>query len=71
MPESGNRLSVAFDIAGVSQMDCVRGTRFSAQYVSDMKRGRFQNISLENARGFATFFGCQIEDLFPAREAVA
>ena len=68
---AGNRLAAAFEISDRSQADCVRLTRFTPQYVSDMVRGRFQNISVENAREFAIFFGCQIEDLFPAREAVA
>ena len=63
---TGNRLAAAFEIAKRSQADCVRETRFTAQYVSDMVRGRFQNISLDNARLFATWFGCAIEDLFPA-----
>jgi transcriptional regulator with XRE-family HTH domain len=67
----GNRLSAAFDLTGQSQAECVRKTRFTPQYVSDMVRGRFKNISVDNAREFAEFFGCQIEDLFPSREAVA
>lgn len=70
-PETGNRLGVAFELTERSQADCVRETKFTPQYVSDMVRGRFQNISLDNAREFAVFFGCQIEDLFPAREAVS
>lgn len=69
--DAGNRLADAFEITERSQADCVRETKFTAQYVSDMVRGRFQNISIDNAREFAEFFGCSIEDLFPAREAVA
>ncbi len=69
--EHGNRLGAAFEITERSQADCVRQTKFTPQYVSDMVRGRFQNISLDNAREFAAFFDCQIEDLFPSREAVA
>lgn len=70
-PAIGNRLGVAFEITACSQAECVRQTKFTPQYVSDMVRGRFQNISLDNAREFAEFFGCAIEDLFPSREAVA
>lgn len=69
--ETGNRLADAFEITERSQAACVRETRFTAQYVSDMVRGRFQNISIDNARVFAEWFGCSIEDLFPSREAVA
>lgn len=67
----GNRLAMAFEITEQSQADCVRLTKFTAAYVSDMVRGRFQNISLDNAREFAAFFDCAIEDLFPSREQVA
>lgn len=70
-PEVGNRLASAFEITERSQADCVRQTKFTPQYVSDMVRGRFQNISLDNAREFAEFFECPIEDLFPSREQVA
>ena len=69
--ETGNRLGLAFDITRRTQADCVRETKFTPQYVSDMVRGRFKNISVDNAREFAEFFGCPIEDLFPSREAVA
>jgi hypothetical protein len=71
IPKTGNRLADAFEITARSQADCVRETRFTAQYVSDMVRGRFQNISIDNARDFSEWFGCAIEDLFPSREAVA
>jgi transcriptional regulator with XRE-family HTH domain len=67
VPAVGNRLAIAFELAERSQADCVRETRFTAAYVSDMVRGRFQNITLDNAYEFARFFDCQIEDLFPAR----
>jgi transcriptional regulator with XRE-family HTH domain len=68
---TGNRVAVAFTLDGRSQMDCARETGFTPQYVSDVKSGRFRNLSLDNAHRFAAFFGCAIEDLFPAREAVA
>lgn len=70
-PEIGNRLAAAFDITERTQADCVRETKFTTQYVSDMVRGRFQNISIDNAREFAEWFGCQIEDLFPASKQAA
>lgn len=44
---------------------------FSQPYLSDIVRGRYETITVENARKLAEFFGCTIEDLFPAREAVA
>lgn len=66
VPESGNRITIACELTGRTQMDCSRQTGLTPQYVSDMARGRFRNISIDNARKFATFFGCHIEDLFPA-----
>jgi transcriptional regulator with XRE-family HTH domain len=68
---TGNRIAAAFRITERPQMDCAREFDLTPQYISDVKAGRFQNISVENAHKFAAFFGCAIEDLFPAREAVA
>lgn len=69
--DTGNRLAAAFEITERTQAALVRETSFTPQYVSDVVRGRFQNIGVDNARVFAEWFGCQIEDLWPAREAVA
>jgi transcriptional regulator with XRE-family HTH domain len=68
---SGNRLGAAFILDGRSQMECSRETGFSPQYISDVKAGRFDYPSLENAHRFASFFGCAIEELFPSRDAIA
>lgn len=70
VPNTGNRIQDACDITGLTQMECSRATGLTAQYVSDVARGRFQNLGIDNARKFATFFGCHIEDLFPSREAM-
>lgn len=68
---SGNRLETAFKLDSRTQADCARATGFSAQYINDVKNGRMQTVTVENAHKFAEFFDCAIEDLFPAREAVA
>jgi transcriptional regulator with XRE-family HTH domain len=68
LTSTGNRLADAFEITERTQAECVRETKFTPQYVSDMVNGRFQNPTLDNVREFAEFFECQIEDLFPARE---
>lgn len=47
------------------------GYAVTQQYISDVARGRYATITVENAYKFAEFFGCSIEDLFPARQAVA
>lgn len=67
----GNRLGLAFSLDTRTQADCARATGFSAQYINDVKAGRIQSVTVENAHKFAEFFDCAIEDLFPAREAVA
>lgn len=69
--DSGNRLAAATQLAGVTQAELSRAIAMPQQYVNDVARGRYHTITVENARKFAEYFGCSIEDLFPAREAVA
>lgn len=66
-----NRVQVAIDLAGETQTSVAKAIGLPYTYVSDTARGRYQTITVENARKFAEHFGCAIEDLFPAREAVA
>lgn len=40
-------------------------------YISAIARGQYSELPLETSRALARAFGCAIEDLFPAREAVA
>ena len=67
-PNTSNRVKVAMAITGASQSELVDDTGFTQPYVSDVVRCRFRSITVDNARKFAEFFGCGIEDLFPARE---
>jgi transcriptional regulator with XRE-family HTH domain len=71
VPGSGNRLAKAIDLAGETQTSIGQSIGLPHTYVSDVARGRFQTITLDNAYKFSAFFGCQIEDLFPARETNA
>lgn len=72
IPGSGNRLAKAIDLSGETQTSIGEQIGLPHTYVSDVSRGRFQTITLENAYKFSAFFGCQIEDLFPSRsEALA
>lgn len=64
-----NRVKVAAALAGVEQQAIVEATGFTQPYVSDVFRGRYERITVDNARPFAKFFGCDIDDLFPARDA--
>ena len=67
----GNRVQFAINLAGETQASVSKAVGLPYTYVSDTARGRYQTITVENARKFADFFGCAIEDLFPSRQAVA
>lgn len=69
--ETGNRVAKAIELTGLSKAEVSRGTGLPYTYVTDVAYGRFQTITVEKAHIFAAFFGCDIADLFPARQAVA
>jgi transcriptional regulator with XRE-family HTH domain len=69
--EAGNRLAAATKLSEVSQADLSRALGMTQQYVNDVARGRYQTITVDNARRFAEFFGCAIEDLFPSSQSEA
>jgi transcriptional regulator with XRE-family HTH domain len=71
VPPSGNRVAAAMDLAGLTQAALAEAIGLTQPYVSDVCRGRHSTITLDNARKFAEFFGCQIEDLFPAKSVEA
>ena len=68
-----NRLGLALAIAAITQVDLAEATGFTQPYISAVIAGRYQTITVENARRFADFFGVSIETLFPLvrREEVA
>ena len=61
-----NRVAKAIDLAGVTQVTVAEALGLPQPYVSDVARRRYKTITVENARKFAQFFGCSIEDLFPS-----
>ena len=63
--EPGNRVAKAISLAGVRQMVVAEALGLSQPYVSDVVRQRYRTITVDNARKFADYFGCYIEDLFP------
>ncbi len=65
---TSNRLKVAMALTGANQAEIVAFTGFAQPYVSDVERGRFRTITVDNAQKFADFFGCAIEDLFVAAD---
>lgn len=68
---SRNRLAKAMELAGVTQVKVAEKTGFTQSYISRVLNGRYSDLPGETMRTFADVFGCHIEDLFPAREAVA
>lgn len=66
-----NRLAQAKELAGVTQVQIAAKTGFTQSYVSKIENGEYGDLPGETMRTFSDYFGCQIEDLFPAREAVA
>jgi DNA-binding XRE family transcriptional regulator len=66
-----NRLKVAFALANVQRSDAADATGLSAPTISKLINGQYQTLDIENARLLADFFGCAIEDLFPAKSEVA
>ena len=66
-----NRVARAIELSGVTQMDIADAIGVPQPYVSAVARQLYQTITVENAHKFADYFGCTIDDLFPAREAVA
>lgn len=66
-----NRLRIAIALAQVKQADIVDETGLWAPNLSNLVNGKYANLHVDTARKLAEFFGCAIEDLFPAREAVA
>lgn len=63
-----NRVELAISIAGVSQATVAQAIGVTQPYVSDVVRARYETITLRNARKFAQFFGCLVEDLFPVHD---
>ena len=61
-----NRVAKAIALAGVTQGAAAAALGFPQPYISDVARRRYRIITVENARKFAHYFGCSIEDLFPS-----
>lgn len=66
-----NKVRLARTMLGLKQSEVAEAAGFSHPQLSDIERGEYKDIPLENSRIIAGIFGCHIEDLFPAREAVA
>jgi len=66
-----NKVGYAMSLAGVTQVQLASSVGLTQPYISSIVNGDYRAIPLETTRCLATFFGCSIEDLFPAREQMA
>ena len=60
-----NRVARAMEMTGVTQTALAAEIGLTQAYVSDVVRQRHRTITVANARKFARYFGCSIDDLFP------
>lgn len=63
-----NKLRLARTLVGLNQQEAAKRIGIQPPNLSDFERGDYKDLLLETARRFADFFGCRIEDLFPARD---
>lgn len=66
-----NKIGLALTLTGQSQTAVSEAIDIPRPNLSKIINGRYEGIQLETSRKIAEHFGCAIEDLFPAREAVA
>lgn len=66
-----NRLKAARELIGATQWTVAASIGISQSALSDLERHRHGATTVETAHRFAEYFGCSIEDLFPAPAAVA
>ena len=64
-----NRLPIAFALTGSKQAEACEATGLSASHMSKLVNG-LTSVSVEHAHKLADFFGCSIEDVFPAKAEV-
>lgn len=66
-PAGRNRLQLAMALAGLTQVQLSERVGYTQSYISKVKNGQYSDeLPGETMRTFAQFFGCSIEDIFPA-----
>ncbi len=68
-PAEGNRLRLAMKLANTTQVQVSAAIGIAQSQVSVDAAGKSAEISLDKARAYAEFFGCDVDDLFPAEQA--
>lgn len=68
---SGNRVRAARALMKMTQQQLADAIGLTQTTLSDIERQRYGTVTVDTARKLSDFFGCSIEDLFPAKQAVA
>lgn len=66
-----NKLKAAILLAGTTQERVAAAVGSSQPHISEIANGNYSRLPVETVRSLADHFGCAIEDLFPAKQAVA
>lgn len=66
-----NRVRVAMALLPVTQVQLAEAIGVEQSTISKVVTGRHSRLPLALAQKLAGYFGCQVEDLFPSRQAVA
>jgi DNA-binding XRE family transcriptional regulator len=68
-----NRLGRAIELAKVTQATVAEAVDSTQSHISAIAAGRYGEggLPVETARRLARFFGCTIEDIFPANDEQA
>jgi transcriptional regulator with XRE-family HTH domain len=69
--EQGNRVRAARKFVEVTQSQLAEAVGSTQAYISYLERDPFTNVAVDLAHRLKDFFGCAIEDLFPARDEKA
>jgi DNA-binding XRE family transcriptional regulator len=64
-----NKLRVAIALVQAKQMEIAAETGYPAQSLSRLVTGQVGDPELATCHKLAAYFGCYIEDLFPAKVA--
>lgn len=71
MADGHNRLRAARELADKTQVQVADDLGLKQSTLSDLERQRWGSTTVDTARKLADYYGCLIEDLFPARSEVA
>ncbi len=65
------RAAMALTTPPTTQVQLARALGCTQPQVSRLVKGQYSSMSLDTSRELARLFGCDVDDLFPVREAVA